>query len=514
MRRIILLALMIAAVSAALPQSARPAAADCAFVSVPSTYEGPQDRSLYNTTIDLAAYNMLFPGDPYFGLPAIEGGLRGSRTSSDVAVPPILLKAIAWIESVMTQADQAVPFEAIGPALVSYDCGHGIMQVTSGMTVPLGESGRPSPEQVLVATHFANNIARGAVILADKWNDAPDNLQIAGTDTNSDPAIVENWYYAVWAYNGFTGPGANKSNHPMDPIYGSWPRTSYSCGPSDDGLGHNRAEYPYQELVFGCASHPPVVGDDTLWDPLPLDLPDLNDPRWSEPLKLENFAYPFTGMVIPTARPSSAVRGITSTMGDTPTPLPTWLAGTSTATPFVQATPTATPSPTATATASATPTPLSLTAVSSRSSGVVGHRDNTPKPSTDLRATILGSPILSVSSPSMRFNVEAEDSIFEQRIIVENEGTGILSWMATPSVSWLDVSPQSGVAVGADMPCDSDAPCERSPTIAIIPDQTTMPQGTQTATVRIEAPGTNQAQTVTVTVVSVVRIGVPGVTRN
>jgi hypothetical protein len=114
----------------------------------------------------------------------------------------------------------------------------------------------------------------------------------------------------------------------------------------------------------------------------------------------------------------------------------------------------------------------------------------------------------------MRFRVEPEESAFEQYIIVENLGTGILSWMATPSVSWLEVSPEAGVAVGPDMPCESSAPCERSPTISIMPDPTRMPQGTQTATVRIEAPGTNQAQTVTVTVVSVVRIGVPGVTRN
>ena len=42
---------------------------------------------------------------------------------------------------------------------------------------------------------------------------------IAGTDTNSNPAILENWYFTIWGYNGFTGPGANISNHPLDPVF-------------------------------------------------------------------------------------------------------------------------------------------------------------------------------------------------------------------------------------------------------------------------------------------------------
>ena len=164
-----------------------------------------------------------------------------------------------------TQTTRDAPFGGIGPALISFDCGHGIMQVTSGMTVPLGDDGRASPEQLLVATHYAYNIARGAAILADKWNAAPEYRPIAGTDTDSDPSIVENWYFAVWSYNGFTGPGAKRSNHPMDPVYGAWPRTPYSCGAANDGYGHNRGSYPYQELVWGCATRPPVVDGRQLW---------------------------------------------------------------------------------------------------------------------------------------------------------------------------------------------------------------------------------------------------------
>ena len=174
------------------------ARADCIFPTAPITYEGLKDRQLFLNTIDLAANNMLFPGDPYFGLPDLEFGPRNSRQKAPAKIPPTLLKSISWIESSITQAAVEVPFGSIGPALVSFDCGHGITQVTTGMTVPQGESGRASPEQALVATHFAYNIARGAVILANKWNDAPELRPIAGTDTNAVPNMLENWYYAIW----------------------------------------------------------------------------------------------------------------------------------------------------------------------------------------------------------------------------------------------------------------------------------------------------------------------------
>ena len=275
----------------------------CAFPFTPTAYEDLRDRNLFLSTIELAAFNMLFPGDPYFGLTEIEMGPRDSRTLEPGKVPPVLLKAIAYIESSVTQADGAVPFGSVGPALVAFDCGHGITQVTTGMTVPEGEAGRGSPEQALVATHFAYNIARGARILLEKWNAAPDERPIAGTDTMGHPAVLENWYFAVWSYNGFTGPGANRSNHPMDPVFGSWPRTPYSCGPGNDGLGHNRNNYPYQELVFGCATNPPLLDGKPLWQAQAVSLPNLNDNAFKNPLKLESFVFPYSGMDIPSPKP-------------------------------------------------------------------------------------------------------------------------------------------------------------------------------------------------------------------
>jgi hypothetical protein len=287
------------------PNRSIPAATACAFPQPPTTYETTEDRELYMTAMELAGHDELFPGDPFFSQRTIDVGTRQNRRNdNDVYVPPTLLKSISWIESVSTQGAVALPFGAIGPALVSFDCGYGVGQVTSGMTAPTGEGGQPSDEQALVATHYAYNIGRGAAILIDKWNSAPENRPIVGIDTDSDPKIVENWYYAVWSYNGFTGPGANRSNHPMDPVYGSWPRTPYSCGPANDGLSHNRSMHPYQELVYGCMAHPPKVQGNELWEPLEATLPDLQNAYWSAPLELSKFKAPYNQMDMPTPKPS------------------------------------------------------------------------------------------------------------------------------------------------------------------------------------------------------------------
>ena len=273
---------------------------DCALNPAPSTYEGPQSRNLYLLGAEVAGHNMIAPSDSFFGIPRVENGPRNNRTTTTPYVPPTLLKAVGWIESGLAQADHSVPWESTGPTKVSFDCGHGIMQVTSGMTDP-ADGGWPSAQQALVATHYLYNIGRGSAILAEKWNSAPDFRPIVG---NGDPRTVEDWYFALWSYNGFTGPGANRSNHPMDPDYAPWPRTPFSCGPASDGLGHSYGNYPYQELVYGCAAHPPSASGQQRWTPLGATLPDLRDPRWSGPLSLANFVYPYRLMDMPTPQPA------------------------------------------------------------------------------------------------------------------------------------------------------------------------------------------------------------------
>ena len=308
---------VVAAVAAALAATATAphAAEGCAFLRRPFAYEADQARRTYLDAIDAASVNQLLPGDPYFGLPAIEVGGRNARRGVASRLPATLLKAIAWAESTMTMAARSVRFESAGLSLVSFDCGHGVMQVTTGMTVPLGAGAVATDRQVSVATHYAYNIARGAAILADKWNQAPDQHPIVGALGGADPTVFENWYYAVWSYNGFTGPGSNSSNHPLDPSFAA-PRAAYRC----DGT-QSASRYPYQELVWGCAAHPPSRDSALLWTPLPASLPNLSAPQWFEPLSLARFVFPFAGMDIPTPQPAhvdpapTVAAGFAATLG-------------------------------------------------------------------------------------------------------------------------------------------------------------------------------------------------------
>ncbi len=297
-------ACMLVAAVALLAPWGTPRAEACAFDPwQPNAYEADQQRTKYNAAIDAASVNRLLPGDAFFALPPIERGTRANRVAGAPFIPAALLKAIAWTESTMTQAARAVPFDSAGPAQISFDCGHGIMQVTTGMTTPLGTDGTPSARQASIATHFAYNIARGAQILAEKWNAAPDQIPVAGIDTNSDPAILENWYFAVWAYNGFTGPGANISNHPADPQFAAWPRPAFTC----DGT-QSRNRYPYQELVWGCMARPEVRNGAPIWRAQPATLPDLTNQVMARALSMTNWSYPYSNMDIPTPQPAHLIQ--------------------------------------------------------------------------------------------------------------------------------------------------------------------------------------------------------------
>lgn len=238
------------------------------------TYEALDYRSTYGRTFELAAFNQLFPEQGGFALPRLETGDRtaGSSQTVDPYIPPVLLKAIAWIESgwAQTSYDPLVQYGEVGPALISHDCGYGIMQVTSGMQ---NVTGVPNLEQAMIGGHYAFNIARGARILADKWNLAPESRPVVG---NRDPHIVENWYFALWGYNGFA-----EKNHPLNPAYDP-NRPPYTCGP-------DRAGYPYQELVLGCVAHPPERNGAPLWEPVEVHLPDLSDPQFAGPLDMTNW---------------------------------------------------------------------------------------------------------------------------------------------------------------------------------------------------------------------------------
>ena len=219
-------------------------------------YEAAESRLTYLDTLRLAAANQLFPEDEDFQLPALTIGEDRSEVPSET-IPPQILYAIAWVESKMAQAAYEVDWGTLGAPKLSFDCGYGIMQITSSIN---NDGGLPSRYEALVGSHFAYNIAAGARILAEKWNDA--FFPIVGTH---DPTFIESWYYALWAYNGWTG-----INHPQHPSKQPG-RGIYGCDEE------RRWEFTYQELVLGCVINPPVVLGSRLWEPLAISLPNLAD---------------------------------------------------------------------------------------------------------------------------------------------------------------------------------------------------------------------------------------------
>lgn len=257
------------------------AAVDCASTGSPAgayafdTWEAGDYKSRYAATIELAATNQLSPENASFALPNLEVGGRESGSTRKTAphIPPVILKSIAYIESGWAQGsyDPLVKYGETGPTLVSADCGYGLMQVTSGMQ---NVSGIPTVDQVMIGGSYAYNVARGAQILAGKWNDAPELRPIVG-DRN--PHVIEDWYYALWGYNGFAF-----LNHPLNSGYNP-DRPPFTCRE-----GESRG-YPYQELIFGCIANPPVRDGVPLWEAVPVTLPDTRHPHYAERLDVNNW---------------------------------------------------------------------------------------------------------------------------------------------------------------------------------------------------------------------------------
>ncbi|GAC1320770.1 MAG: hypothetical protein NVSMB22_05520 [Chloroflexota bacterium] len=154
---------------------------------------------------------------------------------------------MGWVESGWRQYSQT------GVPLISDDFGYGIMQITSGMAGASHDlrGSIDGDTQSKIASNYAYNIAIGASILAQKYAAAP---KIG----NGDPQVLEHWYYALWAYNGW-GWGNNPNNSRFD----------HSGSPASHPAG-----FPYQERVLYLVAHPPRDSNGlSLWRPTPVSMP-------------------------------------------------------------------------------------------------------------------------------------------------------------------------------------------------------------------------------------------------
>ena len=150
----------------------------------------------------------------------------------DARFPCVLLKAISVQESVGWH-QFCVPTgptcTGVSQTIISFDCGFGLMQVTSGMRA--GDTSSYDPNRV--ASDPAYNVSVGSQILGSKWTVTP-----SVGDNRVD--VIEDWYIAVWAYNGLAF-----SNNPNNPAYPA------DRKPYRDPGGLSAGNYPYQELIWG-----------------------------------------------------------------------------------------------------------------------------------------------------------------------------------------------------------------------------------------------------------------------
>ncbi|MEE4543357.1 hypothetical protein V2S66_15430 [Streptomyces sp. V4-01] len=138
------------------------------------------------------------------------------------------------------------------------DCGYGIAQVTTGMSV-LKSPQYDTLHAGAIATDYAANIAAGLDILAEKWNQLQD-LQMHVN--NNSPKYLENWYMALWGYNSgvYTDPnnkeGLGYLNNPANPTYAP-DRKAFLLYNYDDAS--KPAGWPYQEKVLGWSEVPQLT---------------------------------------------------------------------------------------------------------------------------------------------------------------------------------------------------------------------------------------------------------------
>lgn len=141
-------------------------------------------------------------------------------------VAPEIVKAIAYQETGWQQYWEDIPESVkacetdpekgtIGydgtQVKLGYDCiGIGIMQISNHMDMEEGKEKEEYIEKLKTDMRF--NIQEGIRILKDKWDYHKNNL--IPTVNDNDPMVVENWYFAILAYNGLL-----PRNNPLDNAY-------------------------------------------------------------------------------------------------------------------------------------------------------------------------------------------------------------------------------------------------------------------------------------------------------
>lgn len=109
-------------------------------------------------------------------------------------IPTVILKSLARVESVFTQ------FRRDGSVFLGPMGSIGLMQINN-------RSAGFNTHKLMYDIDY--NIEAGAIMLLRKWDEAVKKYGRIPKIGNMDPNVLENWYFALWAYNGW-----HKSNNP------------------------------------------------------------------------------------------------------------------------------------------------------------------------------------------------------------------------------------------------------------------------------------------------------------
>jgi len=178
-----------------------------------------------------------------FDAPALPKMCYGNCPQGFTGAPHVsaaILHGVAYVESNWHQfntSDYSVNGESLGAPVESWDGGWGEYQQTWGMPPQCKAADNCRTDAYKVEHDQSYNIGVGVGSLINAWNGS---AGVVSSNDPNDPLKANDWFFAVWAYNGASG---NNPNDVSSSQYGQW----YPGAPFRS---------VYEEYVWYFAAHP------------------------------------------------------------------------------------------------------------------------------------------------------------------------------------------------------------------------------------------------------------------
>ena len=201
-----------------------------------------------------------------FDAPAFSSMCYGTCSQGARGAPHVsaaILHGTAYVETNWHQfntSDYQVNGEPVGSPVKSWDGGWGEFQQTWGMPPQCTSSGNCRIDAAKIQQEQSYNIGTGIQSLISAWNGT---AGVASSTDPNDPYKANDWFFAVWAYNGAYG---NNPNDVASSVYAHW----YPGAPFRS---------IYEEYVWYFAAHPQYASNGWTDNYLPSLGPSLLPPQ-------------------------------------------------------------------------------------------------------------------------------------------------------------------------------------------------------------------------------------------